>query len=62
MLVIVFKFLGFEVELYEDPYERFGQYSFTLQHASPLVVQGSREKRVNYILENKVSVDAEIDQ
>merc|ERR1719233_1509969 len=67
------EFLGFELGLYEDPYARFGHYSFNLLRACRLVVDTglhamgwSREKAVNYMLENtamsKDSVEAEVDR
>ena len=67
------EYLGFELGLYEDPYARFGHYSFNLLRACRLVVDTglhamgwTRDKAVNYMLENTAlsrdSVEAEIDR
>jgi len=67
------EYLGFELGLYEDPYARFGHYSFNLLRACRLVVDTgmhamgwSREKAVNFMLDNTAmsrdSVEAEIDR
>jgi len=67
------EYLGFEMDMYEDPYARFGHYSFNLLRACRLVVDTgihalgwSREKAVNFMLENsamsRASVESEVDR
>jgi len=67
------EYLGFELKMYEDPFPRFGHYSFNLLRACRLVVDTgihamgwSREKAIKYMVDNTAmsrdSIEAEVDR
>ncbi len=67
------EFLGHEMELYEDPYDLLGFYSWNLLRAARLVVDTgihafgwTRQRAVDYLLDNtglsQVNIETEVDR
>ena len=67
------EYLGFEMGMFEDPYQKIGFYSWNLLRAGRLVVDTgihafgwSRDRAIQYLLDNtglsKTSIERQIDR